>query len=353
MNLNDERIAEIFSDRYFNLILFPTEKCNFRCNYCYEDFLIGKMKKNTVEGIKQLILSRVGDLDVFEISWFGGEPLLASDIVLDINKTVCDLKKHYKFKYISNITTNGFLLDENMFNELITSGTSFFQVTLDGDETLHNSIAGRECFSQVFENLLSARSSTQNFIIEIRVHYSPDTWCKLSSLIALLNENFASDDRFRVYFKSLEKYGGVKDDNITLFDYQTNKRIKSFLDSQLAHEEMIYSVPYNEEFICYASKPTSLAIRADGSVAKCTAALQQDYNNVGILTDKGELELDQGKIRVWLKGLSTGDNDYLQCPNSQLKKKEQVNFFTLSQHQITSTWKNLNRAIPITFVKSK
>ena len=33
-----QQLAAALSDRYLHLILFPTEQCNFRCTYCYEDF---------------------------------------------------------------------------------------------------------------------------------------------------------------------------------------------------------------------------------------------------------------------------------------------------------------------------
>ena len=41
------QIAEAISPRIQELILLPTEKCNFRCTYCYEDFELGKMSEET------------------------------------------------------------------------------------------------------------------------------------------------------------------------------------------------------------------------------------------------------------------------------------------------------------------
>lgn len=67
-----------------HLILFPTEKCNFRCTYCYEDFEIGKMSPEIVQAIKTLLSHRASSLSRLEISWFGGEPLLARDVIESI-----------------------------------------------------------------------------------------------------------------------------------------------------------------------------------------------------------------------------------------------------------------------------
>ena len=38
-----------------HLILMPTEQCNFRCTYCYEDFAHDRMSPRVVAGIKRLL----------------------------------------------------------------------------------------------------------------------------------------------------------------------------------------------------------------------------------------------------------------------------------------------------------
>ncbi|HVR96858.1 MAG TPA: radical SAM protein [Thermoanaerobaculia bacterium] len=57
------------------LILMPSEDCNFRCTYCYEDFARGTMIPDVREGIKNLVRKRIKKLNRLHISWFGGEPL--------------------------------------------------------------------------------------------------------------------------------------------------------------------------------------------------------------------------------------------------------------------------------------
>ncbi|MFM6074868.1 MAG: radical SAM protein, partial [Dolichospermum sp.] len=78
--------ARLISDKAFELIILPTEQCNFRCIYCYEDFSIGRMKPEVISGIKALLDKRSSKLNFLNLSWFGGEPLVAKDIVLDISE---------------------------------------------------------------------------------------------------------------------------------------------------------------------------------------------------------------------------------------------------------------------------
>ena len=79
-------IKQSLSSSSCELIILPTEKCNFRCTYCYEDFAIGKMKIETVEAIKKFISARAPSLKFLTLSWFGGEPLLARDVIINIAK---------------------------------------------------------------------------------------------------------------------------------------------------------------------------------------------------------------------------------------------------------------------------
>src|ERR1044071_7965793 len=73
----DEEFAASFFNEGLQLILLPTEQCNFRCMYCYEDFSGGRMSPGVSEGVKRLIDRRLDGLRSLTVSWFGGEPLLA------------------------------------------------------------------------------------------------------------------------------------------------------------------------------------------------------------------------------------------------------------------------------------
>ena len=80
------QIASFFRNDQLQLILLPTEDCNFRCVYCYQNFEVGRMRPQVVDGIKHLVERRIGSLRVLEIGWFGGEPLFAYDIVLGLSR---------------------------------------------------------------------------------------------------------------------------------------------------------------------------------------------------------------------------------------------------------------------------
>jgi uncharacterized protein len=41
-------LVNCLSNEYQELILFPTEQCNLRCAYCYEDFKENSMSTDTL-----------------------------------------------------------------------------------------------------------------------------------------------------------------------------------------------------------------------------------------------------------------------------------------------------------------
>ncbi|MDR6481606.1 radical SAM protein [Paraburkholderia terricola] len=333
------RLPELVGNGFLNLIIFPTEKCNFRCSYCYEDFKLGKMSDEVVQGIKNLISRRADSLELLEISWFGGEPMLAKDIIFSICEHAQHVARHADaMEFRSNITTNGYFLSIENFYNLVSRGVHFFQITLDGDRELHDRTANKECFERIWSNLIGFRNSDLNAQIELRVHYSPDTWRELRQLIEKINNEFSMDRRFSVYFKSIEHYGSKNDDKIGIFEHETSAEIKKFLENQLAHESMIYEVPYASSFICYAAKATSFGIRSNGQLVKCTVALDEERNNVGKIRPDGLLDLNQKNLRRWVEGLETGDKRMLECPNSQMRGYQPPRYVVIPINDISRSW---------------
>ena len=77
MTIRQEEFDRCVANNALRLILMPTEACNFRCTYCYEDFRYKRMDDSVVTGVKRFLDLRASHLSQLEISWFGGEPLLA------------------------------------------------------------------------------------------------------------------------------------------------------------------------------------------------------------------------------------------------------------------------------------
>jgi uncharacterized protein len=323
--LSPVELAHSFSPEFLNLIIFPTEKCNFRCVYCYEDFKIGKMHSEVIDGIKNLIAHRSSSLKTLEISWFGGEPLLATDIVLDISTFIKRVLPP-GVTYLGNMTTNGYFLTAPLARELIELGVQKFQISLDGPKSLHDRTrfihSPGGTFDRIWSNLLSLKEQRDlKFQIILRIHFSPSTVTELDELIEELNGQFSEDERFCFYFKSIERLGGPNDPKLGKFQSWADKEnARKALEAKVHNPAQIFKLRSADHgaYVCYAAKPNSLAIRADGSIAKCTVALYDDRNRIGSIQRDGKLSLDRDKLLSWSKGFETLDPLALACPMMSL-----------------------------------
>jgi uncharacterized protein len=328
-------LAQLVTDRRLELILFPTEKCNFRCTYCYEDFAIGRMTRQTINSVKELIKRRAEGLDVLYLTWFGGEPLLALDIIMEISSYASELIREYPdLSHQGSMTTNAYRLDPSTFSALARVGVLSYQISLDGPRDIHNQTRVKAdrggSFDTIWQNLLAIRQTDFVAEIKLRIHFSADTVSKLDPLIDEIKEQFLPDPRFRVFFKAIGRWGGPNDDNIQLLPEQEEHAAISRLTEKLYGDK--FGSMEKESHICYASRPNSLVIRADGRVGKCTAALNDSRNVIGKLRPDGTLALDQRRIQPWLRGLATMNADVLACPFVGLSPESSLPDLVRIQH---------------------
>lgn len=322
---SDEIIASALSPRIFSLIILPTEKCNFRCTYCYEDFAAGRMKPKIVDGVKKLIERRIAGLDSLSLSWFGGEPLIAKDIVLDIGSYAHDLCMERGVNFSAGFTTNGYLLTSELFERFKNISHNEYQITLDGDEEWHDKTrvtANRGAtFQTIWSNLISFRQVAGYFKIILRLHVHGDNIESVKRLYSKLREEILDDLRFRVFFhkiSNLSSEGPIKEKVLNRSDYNDALRYITGGQTLSIGSRAGSSEEQLEGYICYAAKPNSLMIRANGGIGKCTVALYDDRNNIGHLNEDGTLNIANDKLSRWLNGFSNLSEKSLGCPMSSM-----------------------------------
>jgi len=320
-------IYSAVDSRSLELIIFPTEQCNFRCIYCYEDFKLGRMSHKIVSGIKELIRHRFSTLQMLTINWFGGEPLLGFAVVEEVSEHILSLsEQHPHVRYIAGMTTNAYLLSLEKACRLVSLGINGFQVSLDGEKKLHDMTRrradGGESFERIWGNLLAIRDSDLVVEILLRIHLTSTNLFSIEELLRKISEAFGGDHRFRVLLKPIGRWGGSNDESLPVLPPRQAKevmaKLRGLLDGVRIADEAIEA----EHSVCYASKANSFAIRSDGSVAKCTVALSDSRNRVGHLSEDGKIVFDRGNLDLWLRGLETGDPIDLACPLIGLGRRD-------------------------------
>jgi uncharacterized protein len=314
------------------LTILPTERCNFRCTYCYEDFKIGRMSPETVQGVKTLVERRAPELNLLHITWFGGEPLAAYDIVLDLAKSFDATSHRHGMRYTSHMTTNGSLLSVDRFRALVDLGVNHYQISLDGPQEHHDrtriTMQKRGTYDVIMQNLREIRASNIPGEIMLRLHITQENHADLEPFVRQLARQFLDDPRFSVFFVPIGRLGGPNDEAIQVVDpHYVNAIVARLIDAvreeqgvlTRSHDPIVTEGGADDEGeplidVCYAARPNALVIRADGRLAKCTVALSSERNSIGRILPDGLLEIDNGKHNTWIKGWFDADTAALKCP---------------------------------------
>jgi uncharacterized protein len=319
--LTKSKMLSLLSNHFLELIIFPTEQCNFRCIYCYEDFAIGKMKTLTIFAIKNLIKHRLPELDVLKISWFGGEPLVAKDIIYDVAQFIQNQQKKYpRLKYISGMTTNAYTLNLHTLQKLITSGITDFQISLDGTSETHDQsrvrLNGGKSFDVIWKNLLQAKSTTLGFNFLLRLHLTTSNYDSIKKLIDKIKLEL-NDPRFKIFLKPIENLGGPNADKFKAIDRSLQAQQITTLHT-LIGSDFLKTLSDKVPYVCYAAQPNSLIIRANGTIAKCTVALNDERNKIGKINADGSITVDNVKLSLWTRGIKSQNLTQLACPYNLL-----------------------------------
>lgn len=326
---NEERfqynVATALNNERLQLILYPTELCNFRCKYCYEDHKGINMSSDTVSRIKLFLSQRVPTLKVLEIEWFGGEPLLTKDIIIDISSHAKNLCEQYGVVFYAYLTSNGFLLDFDTFSNFCSLNILTYQITFDGDKDNHDKFrirSGKEkaSFDTIWSNAIETKRSNASFSFVLRCHLTAINQNSIDSLLVKIEQAFGDDKRYFVHLKEVSALGGPNDADLCLLKRDDIKDKVEQIKSK--HPKLQY-INIEEEYICYASKPNSFAIRSNGDIIKCTVAMDDEVNHLGTIEADGTLKLDKEKYIKWFKGFDNLDRDKLSCPYYRFFKKSQ------------------------------
>lgn len=295
------------SSQIANIIIAPTLECNAHCFYCFENgYRKGKMSLETADALVQFLEKR-WNKEKLGITWFGGEPLLASDIIDYVSKRLTERNIVYGCK----ITTNGSLFDKQTAQKALELWhVEKVQITIDAVGDKYNRIKNYDkqypdAFSLVMQNIQNALSMGIN--LKIRINFDPNKQDEALEIMNYLLKRFHSATHMKIYFApidaddeivknisgnfdeydehpyiSLIKFGrkhhlyrgfpDMEDDNSPNHEYDTHGLLKKL---------KIYPSPIN----CYATCPNVFSIAPNGDIYKCHRALgRKEYASGNVKT---------------------------------------------------------------------
>ena len=180
-----ELVAGNLKNEIRSVDLFITEKCNMKCDYCFHP------KTGAVLSVEQgkKILDRLKQLspESMQITFFGGEPLLYPQTVLELAEYARTLwPPDDKGRHTStfSISTNGTYFDEDVFKRFAELGMAI-QVSCDGDEITHTEYRHGD-YNLIVENMKKILKIKPD--MSVRMTFTPKTVGRLSINIKYLHQ---------------------------------------------------------------------------------------------------------------------------------------------------------------------
>ena len=277
----------------FQIVIYTTNQCNFRCVYCTQEHIQKNLEKDTIEQIIELIASIAKEVDEIELNWFGGEPLLQYENIVRILKITNEICEQNHCICSSNVVTNGYLLNRKRLEELRKLNVKQMQITVDGNKKLHDKqrilINGRETYDIILNNICMALES--GIKVTLRVNVGGKITLDVLDEIPI-------------------KYR--KDVVVSIANiFQNKNKISTYeMAKQAIRKGYRYQGRYNSCAKCIANQQNSLYIDADGRILLCSN-ICTDEKAIGKLQKKGKVEYsDKGKKKK-LQSVSTVQNE--QC----------------------------------------
>lgn len=149
-----------FDTQNLGLVIAPTMACNMACEYCFEGNKAGRMSHEVAQAVVGFVDGQAPLLRSLDVCWYGGEPLLAMDIIEALTADFMDIAKKHEIPYDASMISNGYLLTRDVVDRLRDMRVNQIQITLDGPSHVHNRKRplknGKESFGRILENITYA-----------------------------------------------------------------------------------------------------------------------------------------------------------------------------------------------------
>ena len=265
-----------------------TNACNFRCEYCVQEHEIKNLSSNAEHNILEFIKNNAKIKRNITISWFGGEPLLKfADIKRMLHKA-CQYGDEYGCKITSDITTNGYLLNEQNIREMKQLNVKSIQITIDGDRESHNKrryLAGAgETYDKIKENLIKV--SEQNIFVILRINIDEKNVDTATNILSEIPEQYRSNIAVNVA-------------NL----YQIKDKISTYQIYKKAIELGYQYIERKNQYIaCHTCFSEGYVVDTDANVIICANAVEDKI--LGRIDEKGKVCITNPKVRYQLKTAS-------------------------------------------------
>ena len=195
----------------FSLTIAPTLDCNFRCKYCFETHPKGIMSAETQEALIKFVEKRLEIAKKFSVTWYGGEPLLAKDIIYSLSEKFLEICAKKNLEYDAFIITNASLMDDADIAAFKKYKINGAQITIDGPPEIHDqrrrNIKNESTFDKLIDRVNALLSNDLSAIV--RINIDKENISRVDELLKILRERIDRRDKLRIGFGQVTAYNEI------------------------------------------------------------------------------------------------------------------------------------------------
>lgn len=351
----DEKVSELdmirydilrarFGNRSLILTITPTLDCNFGCKYCYEKEVVQNqyMSEDTQKAIIEYIENNAFAEENLHINWYGGEPLLALNIIDKMSKQIMKICDEKRIEYSAEIITNGYLLTEDAAEVLIENKINKIQITLDGNKETHDQrrplLNGKGTYEVIWENLKRLKKYQDKLWIALRVNVDKNNEAAVYGVEQQV-ELEKMDSFVYVYpgkvmavgscYKKCECFNNVEFAILEQkFSCSREKRIRN-------------SYPYPKHIVCCADNNNAIVVDAQGFLYRCWMEIgvkERSVGNIKEIEGKNEQVLYEYVLNDITNNETCKECKYLPiclggCPFIRIAKEKNCTLFKYTMEQ--------------------
>ena len=307
-----------FSEDTLTITIAPTLACNFECIYCYEGKKSGVMSEETEDKIISYIKRKSDKISKLKITWYGGEPLLARNIICRMSEKICTICEEHGISYRAAIITNGSLITKEDISLFDKCNIRSVQITLDGPAETHNK--RRVCRS--IENNFEKIVENMNLLIEgnipinLRVNVDKKNICEMDNLLCYLSTHLTSKN-INIAFAAVQACTdaciGVAHDCFNIQEFSTE-----YFELYNLVEKYGFDVGTKLQYAsprinyCGADVYQAFVVDPDGNMYKCWHDVGNVSERIGTVQNIEE-SLLSAKVAKWIFSDATENEECKNC----------------------------------------
>lgn len=287
----------------YRIMILPTYQCNLRCWYCVQEHENSWLTDEHIERIKKLIIKKIDNPEIkrLNISWFGGEPLLAYDKLIELTRFAQVLTKEKGLTFYCGITSNATLLTPERIDELHDAGVNFYQITIDGEKTDHDKVKQLGKLSAFDTSLANIAHLARHTHCTLRFNYTKET-LKPEAIIRQIDERIPREVRHNINFNLQPVWQTEKTDSIKIED------IITFMT--MAHD--IGLTPSLKPVgLCYVDHKHFDCVYPSCVAGKCDNGIEGMKH--GILQQNGDVNYDNAETEHYKPTFELANVECSQC----------------------------------------